>query len=162
MSPIPIVLIQTDTHSRGGDTRRPQGGSMHLQTYHLQQRLQSVNAHIIAFNPVAITKMREAIARIVSETKVHVGSNTISQLAEAANGDVRHATSMLQWYILPGSRRKESEGGKATTERKGKSKKKEKRKRDDDPDIDVALVASEACDSVLTIHHVVVRPSILP
>jgi len=154
-SSVPMILILTDSLSRGGDTRRPNGGSSHLQFYHLQQRLHGVGARTIPFNPIAITKMREAMTRIMDQARSQVSAKALSELAEAANGDVRHAASMLQWYILPGNRRIAKDGVTKRKEKDRKERGKGKRKRDDDGDVDVALVGSEACDPVLTIHHAV-------
>ena len=63
----------------------------------LLEAIDSAGAQHISFNPLTKLNIEKTLNRIAAAEGVVLPEDAASMLAEAANGDLQHATESLQW-----------------------------------------------------------------
>ena len=77
----------------------------------LLEAIDSAGAQHITFNPLTKLNIQKTLNRIAAAEGVMLPEDAVSMLAEAANGDLQHATESLQWLSAGNGGRPPLKGG---------------------------------------------------
>ncbi|XP_073272987.1 cell cycle checkpoint protein RAD17 isoform X2 [Primulina huaijiensis] len=66
----------------------------------LQSSLQNAGAYKVTFNPITVNSIRKTLSKICRVEQLEASDEQIDLIAKASGGDIRHAITSLQYFVL--------------------------------------------------------------
>ncbi|XAR73754.1 hypothetical protein NMG60_11007826 [Bertholletia excelsa] len=91
---VPTVILITDC----SEADSPNSSTQKLEE--LQLSLQKAGACKVAFNPITVNAIKKTLSRLCREENCNVDAEQIDLIAQASEGDIRHAITSLQYFSV--------------------------------------------------------------
>ncbi|XP_073272988.1 cell cycle checkpoint protein RAD17 isoform X3 [Primulina huaijiensis] len=75
-------------------------GRLHRYWEELQSSLQNAGAYKVTFNPITVNSIRKTLSKICRVEQLEASDEQIDLIAKASGGDIRHAITSLQYFVL--------------------------------------------------------------